>query len=552
MSSEARPRRVLVLGLDGATFQVIRPLAEAGRLPVLASWMRDGAWAPLASTVPPMTFPAWSTFLTGLEPGRHGLFDFTQKVPGAYRIRFANARDRRGASILGRASAAGRRVLSLGMPATFPPERVDGLLVAGFDAPVSRSSDASRASDPGLYDAIARRAGAWMTPDLDEGARGEAWHERAAQVLAERVERKKRFALEALHRMNEGPGGGPDLACVVFAESDSVAHHFWRDHDPASPRHEPGASPLRRGALAAVYERLDAACGELREAFGEDALCVVVSDHGSGGAARRVVHPNLHLARCGLLRRRPAGRLARDGLARAARDLALRSLPPRAAEALFRRARRAAAGVESAARFGGIDWAGTAAFCEEANTQPGVWINLRGREAEGSVAPADYERVRDEVSAALCDWKLPGGDPVVARVRRREEVYAGPCVERAPDLVVELGLDAGYGLSIVPSPRARGAEPLTTLADYELAGGRGRGMNGVHTPVGVLLASGPGFERVGRLGDARLADLAPTILGALGVAWDERLDGVALSPAHYSEEEEGRVAARLRALGYLE
>ncbi|MEE8580766.1 MAG: alkaline phosphatase family protein, partial [Myxococcota bacterium] len=78
----------LVLALDGASFDVIRPLAAAGRLPNLARWMKQGSALPLRSTTPPVTFPAWSSFLTGLEPGRHGIFDFTQKLPGRYRLRF--------------------------------------------------------------------------------------------------------------------------------------------------------------------------------------------------------------------------------------------------------------------------------------------------------------------------------------------------------------------------------------------------------------------------------------------------------------------------------
>ena len=130
-------RRVLVLGLDGTALAVLRPLAAAGRLPHLARWLDTGVALPLRSTVPPMSFPAWSTFQTGRDPGDHGLFDFTQKVPGAYRVRFTNARDRAGESLFGAVSRAGGSVLALGMPATFPPEPVRGLLVSGFDAPVS-------------------------------------------------------------------------------------------------------------------------------------------------------------------------------------------------------------------------------------------------------------------------------------------------------------------------------------------------------------------------------------------------------------------------------
>lgn len=542
--------RTLVVGFDGADWDVLRPLVAAGRMPHLAAWLREArsAGAPLPSTTPAMSFPAWSSFATGLAPGRHGVFDFTQKLDGAWRLRFVNATDRCGASLWGRVAAAGDAFLCLGVPATFPAESLadgHGLLVPGFDAPISTGSDARAASDPARYARIARRAGPWMAPDLDEGARSDGWHERAAATLLARVDRKTGFALEALRQLRED-GREPALAVVVFSESDTVAHHFWRDHDPRSPRHDPAASLARRGALAAVYERLDAAAGALRAAFGDDAACVLLSDHGQGGASRRVVHLNRRLAECGLLARAPRSEVSRA--ARFARDTALRWLPPRAAQAVFRRARASAARIESAARFGAVDWRRTIAVSEEANTQPGVWIALRGREADGAVEPADYERARQDVIDALLDWKLEGGAPIVSRVKRREEVYEGPFVARAPDVVVELALEDGYAHSLVPTPWHEGdGAAVRTLADDELAGGRGHGLNGTHRPDGVWLAVGGATVPA----PASIAGVAPALAPLLGLEPAGPGDA-APAPAPYDAAQEALVAARLRALGYLE
>jgi predicted AlkP superfamily phosphohydrolase/phosphomutase len=493
-----------------------------------------------------MSFPAWTTFMTGTEPGEHGVFDFTQKAAGAYRIDFVNGSHRRVPTLFARANAAGMRVLSLGVPATYPPEAVNGLLVAGFDAPVSTGTDERSASDPALYREIAEAVGPWKRPDLDESARDGGFYERAAETLLGRVESKTRFALEALRRLSR-EGERPDLVVVVFAESDTVAHHYWRDHDANSPRHDPSADAARRGAIAAVYERLDAACGELQAALGKDATCVVLSDHGAGGAARCVVHLNRRLEEAGLLVRR--GTSALDGVAKFARDTALRVLPPGVTQWLFRRARGAAARVESAARFGGLDWSRTQAFSEEVNTQPGVWINVQGREAAGCVSHAEYEGIRSAAIRALEEWTLPSGGPVVASARRREDVYTGPYVELAPDIVVELALDEGYGLSLVPTPWSEHKRSVTELAQHELGGGRGRGMNGTHRQNGIWIADAAAADWLGD--EPRLSDVAPALLRALGADGSEP-ENHAPEAEPYSEEEEERVAARLRALGYLD
>ena len=115
--------QLLVIGLDGATLDLVAPWAAAGELPVLGRLMRAGAWGPLRSTLPPATFPAWTSLVTGVNPGRHGILDFVERVPGTLRVRFVNGSQRRTPALWTRLSARGRRVAVLTVPATIRPSR---------------------------------------------------------------------------------------------------------------------------------------------------------------------------------------------------------------------------------------------------------------------------------------------------------------------------------------------------------------------------------------------------------------------------------------------
>ncbi|HKA28122.1 MAG TPA: alkaline phosphatase family protein, partial [Candidatus Binatia bacterium] len=283
--------RLLVIGLDGATLDLVAPWAAAGDLPVLARLMATGAWGPLRSTVPPATFPAWTSLVTGVNPGRHGVLDFVERVPGTLRVRFVNGSQRRTPALWSRLSAAGRRVAVLTVPATYPPEPVNGVMVSGFDSPVSSAIDGSFVFPRAFHAEVERLVGRVPFADFQEVRTGRRWHERAVVSLLDGVGRRATLTEAVLRREHW------DACMVVFGESDTVAHHFWRYHDPASPRHAPGK---HADAVARVYRALDTAVGRLIAAAG-DATVAIVSDHGSGGAGDRAVHLNRYLASQGLL-----------------------------------------------------------------------------------------------------------------------------------------------------------------------------------------------------------------------------------------------------------
>jgi predicted AlkP superfamily phosphohydrolase/phosphomutase len=254
------------------------------------------------------------------------------------------------------------------------------------------------------------------------------------------------------------------------------------------------------------------------------------------------------------------------------KELALTRLPPRLRERLFRAGGAILPGlVESRARYGAIDMSGTAAFSDELNYFPSVCLNVRGREPRGTVAPDDVATVRREVSDALLALRDPWtGAPVVAAVHPREELFRGPLVSRAPDLLLELHLDRGYSWNVMPSagaPPPAGA--FRRLGREELLGRKGRSLPGSHRPRGFYCAAGPRVREAGEV-DAHIADATATLLARMDVAvppdalgrvlWEAlvstsgvtRALPVGAAPAAPAAGDDSRVEARLRALGYIE
>ena len=523
--------RFLLIGLDGAEPSLCERWMDEGRLPALASLRARGSYMPCRSVDPPVTFPAWCTCVTGVNPGRHGVFDFTEQVPGEYAIRFLNSTHRRAPALWNVLSAAGKRVCVLGVPGTYPPEPVNGVMVAGFDSPVATSIDRTFVHPPELFDQVR----GWRFADFQEHDIRDGWHAMALERLLAKIEDKTRIAVDLLRREPW------DFFMAVFGESDTVSHHFWLFHDPESPRYRPGFE----NAIRDVYERLDRSVAQLIEAAGNDVTIGVCSDHGFGGAGTGVVHINNWLAEHGYLAFAPA----RDSILKRA---ALSVTPQRARGALFRAFQRMATRAESHSRFAGIDFSRTRAWSDELNYFPNVRVNLAGRQPRGQVARSDYDAFCDELCAALESWD------VVSRAWRREELYDGLFVEHAPDIVLELALDDGYSHSCV---RSRGGPAFRRLRPDEYLGGKERGMTGNHRATGVLYLSQPTA-----CGAASLQDIAPTVLAELGVAGPP-MDGTSLldeyiedraaaytSPATrgYAPNQEAQIEQRLRDLGYFE
>jgi predicted AlkP superfamily phosphohydrolase/phosphomutase len=350
-----------------------------------------------------------------------------------------------------------------------------------------------------------------------------------------------------------------------------VAHHFWAFHDPRSPRYDAAGARRLGDAILQIYRALDRAVGRLLDLVSPGTTVMVVSDHGFGGTGDKVIHLNRWLAQQGWLTFARPG--VQDRLMGWGKRVGLR-LPAALQEWAFRSVARGLVDrMESRARLGGIDWQRSVAFSEEVNTFPGIWLNVREREPAGQVAQgADYERLRDQIIERLEGLENPDtGERVIRRAYRREEVYQGPWVELAPDVVLEPALDGGYAYTFLSSRGQPGA-PVRSLAPDERLGAKGGSMNGSHRPEGVLILAGDGVVAGGQVRGAGLQDVAPTLYWLLDVPAPEGTEGRVLAEAFverggvqqftplveekdvrpYSEREAAIVHERLRSLGYRE
>lgn len=556
---------IAIIGLDGATLDLAGPYMEAGDMPALRALIASGAGGVLRSTTPPVTFPAWSSFMTGANPGKHGVFDFTRRVPGSYELAFVTSRDRRLPTIWRLLSDAGRRVAVLGVPTTYPPEPVNGIMVGGFDSPVATGIDGSFVHPPGFYAEMTRAVGPYSVTDFQELRIGPGWHAGALPKILTAVERKRDLARYVLRREPW------DCFMVLFGEADTAAHHFWMFSDPGSPRFAAEGAACFGSALRDVYRRLDGALAAILDDLPADTTVLVASDHGFGGAGTTALHVNRWLADEGWLTfRHGAGGIA-PRVARAARHLALMALPRTMQERLVRRTGRGfARRLEGWARFAAIDMPRTRAFSEELNYAPSIWLNVRGRDPAGTIEPGrEYDEMTAAIRERLLAWRHPEtGAAIVEAVYRRDVLYHGPAVAEAPDLVLVLALENGYSYACLPTvPGERRSVRRLTPGEY--VAGKGGGMNGSHRSQGLWVLAGPGVRPCAPT-DAAIVDVAPTVLHLAGLPVPVWMDGRLLpgvdgrpsidlshpvdrhrAAGRESGDGEDEIWRRLASLGYL-
>lgn len=558
-------KKVLFIGLDGATFDLLDPLMDRGLMPRLKRFIDEGVRGPLETTIPPITPTAWVSWMTGKNPGKHGVFEFLlrRKGSGALPDMPVNSQSRDGLPFWDLLGQMGRSAIVTNMPCTYPPMMVNGVMVSDFLTPRGRRDFTYPAS---LLEEIETRFGPYELYITEVYTPGNV--DKILNQLFTEIEYKTKVNR---YLMDNYPW---DVFATHYWSADRFQHELWHLVDESHPFFDRKEHDAHIDRIHQYWQAVDSMFGELFDAAGEDTTVYVGSDHGFG-PIKKFLCFNVWLIEQGLLV------LKRDAMTLFKRALFKLGLTPdlayRSAMKLGLAHLRLSVGVTNRSKLMSlanvlmlsledVDWSRTVAFSKGNYGQ--IFINLKGREANGIVGPgAEYESVMLQVIdklKALIDPET--NQPLIGPVWRREDLYSGPHSEESPDI------------QFLPSDMTN--KPLGTLdltskkfitAVY--------GNSGDHRMHGILLGRGPELRRGVRIEGARIIDYAPTILHSFGVEIPRDMDGRVLEEAFttkymaenpvrisdadevmykpldgsatMTDDESEEIRERLRSLGYL-
>ena len=533
----------VVIGLDGSAWQLLDPLIDDGTMPRLGALRERGAAGILTSTVPPVTPPAWTSAVTGVNPGRHGIYGFHRGNAQVEKPEMMHSGQVRATTLWEMAGAQGASIGLFNVPLTYPPPAIeDGWSVAGFMTP---------GINQGLKDfthpkELAGEIQQWI-PDYVIEIKANQEQDWRDDDLAKRALASVKQRRELLTKLLETRP--VDLVFSVLETPDRLQHLYYRYMDPADRLYDSEAGRRIRPKITECFAAMDEIIGLLDDYAGESGGTVVCSDHGFT-AWEASVHTNRLLEEWGYLKLKGAGKVMRSGVGEKAVHAARRFLPVK-----IRRAARQRSGGTA------IDWPHTKAFAT-VYYQQGVVINLRGRERYGIVEEKDARELAEEIIGRFKELKGPDGSPVTDRSWRAEDVFDGDALEGAPDLVFEIN-DSRWQLDDELHHRE-------TISNHEEL------PRGGHHPDGIVVVRGPGVVGGARI-EGSIMDVTPTLLYLAGLNVPDGLDGSVLGdafdPKHleenpvgtmeqvkaserdanspYSPEEEKAIEEELRGLGYI-
>ena len=581
--------QVLVLGLDGCTFDLLNPWMEKELLPNLKKLKEEGVSGILQSTHPPVTGPAWTSFMTGKNPGKHGIYEFLVRKQNSYKEMPVNADYMHGQTLWEILSNQGYKVGVLNVPLTYPPQKVNGVLISGFMTP-GGSRDFIHPTE--LLDEIEEKFGKYYLHMRSLDIATLLSDTYIASFLQD-CHSMMRYKFDVAHYLIQKESF--DFLMLHIYSTDRIQHLLWHILDPQHPQHQPDLADKYHDKIVAFYREVDKQIGEFIKRYNSSSTVFVISDHGFCKVSKSIdlntwllqegyiklkqgfsTRLRYSLWKMGFTYEWVCGRLGlrlgrlwgkiweslwdkllslklqnklKNKFIKAPVDL-LNNLGPDRKKLLL--------------SLDDVDWSKTRAYCKSGLGQ--IFINVKGRDPEGIVnSGQEYETLKEEIIKKLRDFvnELTDGkgEP---EIYGKEQIYKGDYFDEMPDITFlanKNGFQAGSLLDF-------GCNRTTTDITIN---------TGHHSMDGILIARGEPLKRDARINRACLIDITPTILYLMGCKIPEDMDGKVLTnifeeefveqhPVEFTEptvgkkehrgemspEDQKKVLERLRSLGYID
>jgi len=465
--------RTVVFGLDGASFNLLKPLVEAGKLPNIERVLRRGVHSDMESCLPPVTSPNWKCYSTGKNPGKLGIFWWENIDLKRRRVYFPRERIYKHREIWDYLGEGGYTVGVINMPLTYPPKKVRGFMVSGGPDAGERNYTYPRGLESKLRRELNYRVNArWLSHIKEDG-------ERAVEEIYQLIQ--SRFdAAEMLVEEYQ-----PDFLHLTVFYINTLHHYFWNDE-----------------CVVKGWQIIDKNIGRFLE---NDTNVFLMSDHGTN-EIEQVFYINSWLENEGYLKLRKRLStellyrfgLTRQNLWKLAQSLRMLQVAKRVVpERLRRRLPTDSGTLEREGKEMLVDWCSTLAI---ASGQGPVYITAGDDRREVLIR---------ELVRKLASLRNPAtGKRVAARVYTKEEVYSGEYLREAPDVIIEQS----------PGTHIRGSVGGKSI--FESASGwRAENMR-----YGIFAACGPDVSP-GEMKEVSILDLAPTVLSLFGICPPEDMDG---------------------------
>ena len=486
--------KLIVIGLDGVTWDVILPLIRKEKLPTFKRLMKEGVYGELESTIPPVTGPSWVSFATGRNPGKTGVFDFLNREDNGYKLRPVNSTCLRKISIWDYLSENGYRVGIVAFPVLFPPYQINGFMVSGMMAPendvITFPPELRREIDEvaGGYELVVR----YSNPRYDD-------EDLFLRDLNRVTDKQFKVVLHLLKTKDW------DLFIYICSATDWIQHLMWKHIDEKHPLYEEKKSLTYKGKFINFFQKID---GFLSKLMSFDANLIIVSDHGFGPQDQCFNLAKWLEEKKYLVRRKITAKFRRKIKKKLLRVLRLANRIIKIKKVLPRKVADDVVISLSTSIVDLIDFRKSDAFCL-GHTIPfgAIYINKKKNSN-------NYESLKLKITENLKNLSNDIGHQLKVDIYDPRKIYRGEKIDLAPDIIFSIN---NWRCVVLEEDFER---PLFEEKPYS------NRHTGSHRLNGIFLAYGPDIKDSGdKLKGLKIYDITPTILYFFGLPIPRDMDG---------------------------